>query len=274
MKIAGVEISNPNKLIFPDLEISKLDIVKYYEKVAEKMLPFLKDRPLTLQRFPDGINKDGFYQKNTSDYFPDYIKTISIKTENGSNTQVICNKKKTLIYLANQATVTFHTWLAKKDALDKPDKVVFDLDPPEGAFKKVKTAAEKIGDFLRRKGKEPRIMTTGKSGFHVWYPVRRNKNFDDRREEVKDLSQEMVEKYPNILTIATRKNKRDHKVFVDYLRNAYGQTAVCPFSIRAIPSAGIATPIDWNELSKIQAPDQYTIKNLFKRLTQKDEPSE
>ncbi len=261
MKIEEVEISNPDKIIFPEKKITKLDMVKYYDQVAENMLPFLKDRPLTLQRFPDGIHQEGFYQKNAMDYFPDYIETISIKTENGTNTQVICNSKKTLIYLANQGTVTFHIWLSKKDNLNKPDKVVFDLDPPKNSFQKVKDAAEKIGEFLRKEGKEPKLMTTGKSGFHIWYSVRRDKNFDDRREDSKELATKMAEKYPDILTTATRKNKRDNKVFIDYLRNAYGQTSVCPYSLRPIPSCGVAMPIDWEDLSKIEKPDQFTLSD-------------
>lgn len=268
MKIEEVEISNPKKIIFPEKKITKLDMVKYYDKVADKMLPFLKDRPLTLQRFPDGIDQDGFYQKNASDYFPDYIETIVIKTEEGTNTQVICNNRKTLIYLANQGTISFHIWLAKKEDLFNPDKVVFDLDPPKDSFKKVKDAAGKIGDFLRKEGIEPKLMTSGKSGFHIWYSVRPDKNFDDRRKEAKALAIKMEEKYPDLLTTATRKNKRENKVFIDYLRNAYGQTSVCPYSLRPISSCGVATPLEWEELSKIEKADQYTLTNLFRRLGQ------
>lgn len=270
MKIEEIDISNPDKLIFPDLEITKLDLVKYYEKVADKMLPYLKDRPLTLQRFPDGINEDGFYQKNASDYFPDFIETISIDTKEGTNTQVICNDKKTLIYLANQGTLTFHIWLSKKNDLHMPDKVVFDLDPPKDAFEQLKKATRKIGDFLSNEGKDPKLMTTGKNGFHIWYYVTNHKKFDDRREEIKEFAEKMEEKYPDILTTATRKEKRDHKVFVDYLRNAYGQTSVCPYSLRPIESAGVATPIGWNELQKIEKPDHYSHHNIFRRLGQKD----
>lgn len=269
MKIAEVDISNPDKVIFPMQKIRKIDMINYYEKVADKILPYLKDKPLTIQRFPDGIDKDGFYQKNAADYFPDYIETVEIKTETGTNTQVICNNKKTLIYLVNQGTVTFHTWLAKKDNIYKPDKVVFDLDPPKDAFDEVKYATQKVGDFLRNENKDPQLMTTGKSGFHVWYTVKPNKNFDERREEVKALAEKIKEKYPDILTTATRKDKRDNKVFVDYLRNAYGQTSVCQYSLRPISSAGVATPIDWRELSKIGRADQYTYSNLFRRLGQK-----
>ncbi|WP_224485553.1 non-homologous end-joining DNA ligase [Robertkochia aurantiaca] len=269
MKIEEVEISNPEKIIYPGKEITKLDMIRYYQRISEEILPFLKDRPLTLQRFPDGIDTEGFYQKNAGDYFPDYIERVSIKTGDGTNTQVICNNKKSLIYLANQGTVSFHIWLAKKDVLNKPDKVVFDLDPPKDSFEKVKTAAERIGDFLRKEGEEPRLMTTGKSGFHIWYEKRRDKTFDERREEVKELTQRMAEKHPDLLTTATRKNKRENKVFVDYLRNAYGQTSICPYSLRPTPSCGIATPLDWDELPGIESPDQYTIDNIFRRLGQK-----
>lgn len=270
MKIEEIEISNPDKIIFPKKEITKLEMIRYYEKVADKMLPFLKDRPLTLQRFPDGIDTDGFYQKKAADYFPAFIETVFIETEEGTNTQVVCNTKKALIYLANQGTITFHIWLAKKDEMHKPDKVVFDLDPPKDSFEKVKVATEKVGVFLRKEGKEPNLMSTGKSGFHIWYPERRDKSFDDRREEVKALAYKMEKEHPDILTTATRKNKREDKVFVDYLRNAYGQTSVCPYSLRPIESCGVATPLKWDELSKIEKPDQYTISNIFRRLAQKD----
>ncbi|MFO7744297.1 MAG: non-homologous end-joining DNA ligase [Psychroflexus sp.] len=270
MKIEDIDISHPDKPIFPDREITKLDLVSYYEKIADKMLPYLKDRPLTLQRFPDGIDAKGFYQKNAADYFPDYIERISIETKQGKNTQVICNDKKTLIYLANQGVVTFHIWLSKKDELHKPDKVVFDLDPPKNAFEKTKDATRKIGEFLKNEGKDAHVMTTGKSGFHIWYAVKRTKDFDERREEIKKLAEKMKEKHPDIITTATRKNKRDDKVFVDYLRNAYGQTSVCPYSLRSIPSAGVATPIRWDELLKIKKADHYTFDNIFRRLGQKD----
>ncbi len=269
MKIEEVEISNPDKLIFPEEGITKLKLVEYYEKIADKILPYLEDRPLTLQRFPDGIDSDGFYQKKAADYFPDYIERISIDTEDGSITQVICNNKQSLIYLANQATITFHIWLSKKDELQKPDKVVFDLDPPKNSFDQVKEAAEKIGDFLAKEGKEPKLMTTGKSGFHVWYPQRRDHDFDERRKEAKELAEKMVEKHPDLLTIATRKDNREGKIFVDYLRNSYAQTSVCPYSLRPTKTCGIATPLEWNELSKIKSPDHYRLSNIFRRLGQK-----
>lgn len=261
MKIADVEISHPEKLIFPKAKITKLQMVEYYDKIAEEMLPYLKNRPLTLQRFPDGIEKIGFYQKSISDYFPDYIQTIKIKTEDGENTQIICNSRKTLIYLANQGTVSFHTWLSSKDKLDKPDKVVFDLDPPENSFDRVKEGAKITGNFLRKKGIEPNLMTTGQNGLHIWYKIRRTKTFDELKPILKEMAQELEKQHPNLFTTELRKNKRDNKIFIDYLRNEYAQTSVCPYSLRPNEDAGIATPIEWNDLKNLKSAHQFNLKN-------------
>jgi len=263
MEIARVEISNPDKILFPKEGITKLQMVQYYEKVAEKMLPYLKDRPLTLHRFPSGIKDDGFYQKNAGDHFPTFIKWIQIKTEDGSNTQVLCNDKKSLIYLANQGTLSVHIRLSKKDKLNKPDNIVFDLDPSKNDFKKDQEAASIIGTYLRKKIIEPNLMTTGQNGLHVWYRVRRTKDFDQVREEVKLMAQELEKQHPELLTTAVRKNKRNDKIFVDYLRNAYGQTSVCPYSLRPNEVAGIAMPISWKELEKIDSSDQFRLSSFM-----------
>lgn len=261
MKISGIDISHPEKIIFPKLGITKLDMINYYEKAADKMLPYLKDRPLTLHRFPSGIDSSGFYQKNVSDHFPDFIKTVEIKTEEGTNTQVICNSKKTLLYLANQGTVSFHIWLSKKDKLYKPDKVVFDLDPSENSFDIVKKAAKITGDFLRKKNKDPQLMTSGKHGFHVWYSQIRTKTFDELKPQLKELAQELESENPDMFTTEIRKNKRENKIFIDYLRNSYAQTSVCPYSLRANEFAGIATPISWNELDKLKSAHDFNFEH-------------
>ncbi|QAA80328.1 ATP-dependent DNA ligase [Aequorivita sp. H23M31] len=259
MEIAGVEITHPEKIIFPEAKITKLEMVQYYQKVAKQMLPYMKDRPLTLHRFPNGIDKDGFYQKNASEYFPDYIKTIKVKTEDGENIQILCGNEKSLIYLANQGTVAFHIWLSKKDNLYKPDKVVFDLDPPKDSFEKVKEGAQITGDFLRSKGIDPNLMTTGQNGFHVWYKIQRRNTYDELKPKLLQLVQELEDKNPDLFTTAVRKNKREGKIFLDYLRNSYGQTSVCPYSLRANQNAGIATPIQWKDLKNIKSADQFNL---------------
>ena len=268
MQVAGVDISHPDKILFPKKAITKGDMVTYYEKIAPLMLPYLKNRPLTLHRFPSGIEGTGFYQKNASDYFPDFIKTVKIETEEGTNTQVLCNDVKTLIYLANQGTVAFHIWLSKKDKLRKPDKIVFDLDPSDDDFGKIKKGAKILRELLKSKKIDPSLMTSGKSGLHLYYKKRRGKDFDQVKELTRSIAEEAENMEPGLFTTQIRKDKRDGKIFVDYLRNAYAQTAVCPYSLRATEEAGVATPIEWDELTKIKNASQYNIENIFRRTAQ------
>ena len=271
MEISGVKISHPDKVIFAELGITKGEMVVYYEKISEYILPHIKNRPLTLHRFPDGINEDSFHQKNVFDYFPEYIPRVEISTENGEKIQFYCDSVQALIYFANQGSVSFHTWLARQDRLNEPDKIVYDLDPTDKAdFSKVKEAASIIESFLRKKGKKPQLMTTGKSGLHVWHPAQRVKTFKERYGDIKSMANELAEMHPDLLTTAHRIEDRGDRIFVDYLRNAYGQTSICPYSLRANSSAGVATPIDWAELPNIQSSDHYNYKNIFRRLAQKD----
>ena len=262
MEVAGIEITHPDKIIFPKGEITKLQMVEYYEKIADQILPYMKDRPLTLHRFPNGIDESGFYQKSISDYFPKFIKTVTVKTEEGSNTQILCNSKKALVYLANQGTVAFHIWLSKKDMLYKPDKVVFDLDPSKNSFEQVKEAAEIVGSYFRKKGKDPQLMTTGQHGLHVWFSNRRSKTFEELRENIKNDALKLEKQHPDLFTTAIRKNQREGKIFLDYLRNAYAQTSVCPYSLRANESAGIAMPIKWEDLKNLKNAAAYNLSNF------------
>lgn len=269
MEIEGVEISHPDKLIFPEKRVSKADMVHYYQRVADHMLPHLRDRPLRLERFPDGIGESGFVQKKAADYYPGYISTLMVETDKGKQEQILCNGKKTLIYLANQGTVSFHTWLSRRDKPDQPDQVIYDLDPSDQDFNKLKEAVRIVRDQLQDAGHQPELMSSGKSGFHVVCRIRRGKHFDSLREEVRAQAVQLAEAHPDLLTTEVSKDKRKGRIFVDYLRNAYGQTSICPFSLRATKRAGVATPLDWSELSKLDRPDAYTIDNIFRRLSQK-----
>ena len=270
MEFANVEITHPDKIIFPEKKITKGQMAEYYHRISNYMLPFLKDRPLTLQRFPSGIEETGFYQKNVSDYFPDFIKTVEIETEEGKNTQIICNDKQSLIYLVNQGTIAFHIWSSRKDKIREPDKVIFDLDPSEEDFGKIREAAKVVRNYLRKQKKEPELMTTGQNGLHLYYSTRRGKDFDEIKKEARKVAEEVTKLRPDLLTTKIRKDQRQGKIFVDYLRNAYAQTAVCPFSLRANEEAGIATPLQWEELSNLESASFYTIDNIFRRLGQKE----
>ena len=272
LRLAGIEISSQNKIIFPEKKITKGQMAQYYYRIADHMLPYMKNRPLTLQRFPGGIRGKGFYQKKVSDYFPDFIPTVDIETEEGINKQIICNSKKTLLYLVNQNTVIFHIWLSRKDKLRQPDRIVFDLDPPKNAFSQVKQAAVILREFLIRRGKSPSLMTTGKGGLHLFYYQRRGKDFDSIKAEVRALAEEIEQEFPDIFTTSIRKNKREGKIFLDYLRNEYAQTAVCPYSLRATEDAGIATPIHWEELEQLNSSGDFHIGNIFDNIKTRPKP--
>ncbi len=272
----SIKLSNLDKIFYSAANYSKGDVIEYYDKIAEYMLPHLKNRLLVMQRFPDGIKKSGFYQKETPDYFPGWLKTQKIDLEkNGKQKLVIIEKKADLVYLANQGTLVFHIWLSQKQNVNKPDKLIFDLDPPKsGGFQIVKFAAYKLRDIFAKKQLNPFVMTTGSKGLHVIIPIKPKHDFDQVREFAQKTVEELADKYPDKLTTEVRKEKRKDRILLDYLRNAFGQTGVAPYSLRAIENAPIATPIEWSELSSINDPQKYNLSNIFKRLGQKQDPWE
>ncbi len=271
------EVSNRDKVFFPNKKSTKGDLMDYYEKNFETIFPYLQDRPLTMIRFPDGIQGKQFYQKDAPEYFPEWIELKEIEKKDGGTTKyVICNDKATLIYLASQACITPHIWLSRKDKLEYPDRMIFDLDPSDDDFSKVKSVAKRLKDLLADKlGLPVFLMTTGSKGLHVVSPLQRNTTFDEIRDFTQSVA-EYLEQNDNDeeMTTAIRKNKRGNKVFIDTTRNSFGQTAVAPYSVRPIEGAPVATPIDWDELSSLQSSQHYHIKNIFKRLAQKTDPWE
>jgi|SRR5690625_192898 len=269
MIIEGIKITHPEKLIFPEKNLTKKDVVLYYDKISEYILPYLRDRPLTLRRFPEGIDKDGFYQKNIPDYFPDFIHRIEVSTQEGKNIQTYCNTKKELIYLVNQNTISFHPWLSTIDHINQPDKIVIDLDPSRQDFEEVKAAAKIIHTYLTDQDIQSQVMTTGKNGLHIWFSVSPDQEFDQRREKLKNQVKLLVDQNPSLFTMELKKSERKNKIFIDYLRNAYGQTSVSPYSLRSHEEAGVATPIEWTELNTISSSTQYNYSNILRRLGQK-----
>jgi len=270
----AMEVSHKDKILFPESGITKSELVYYYEQIADHMLPYLKDRPLTMHRFPSGIGKEGFYQKNASDYFPDWIKTIKIKKRDGWVNHVICDTKETLVYLANQGTITFYIALTKVDKLDYPDKFIFDLDPSNGDFEPVVGGAKILRKLLETDlGLMTYLMTTGSQGLHVVIPLDHTEKFDDVHDFAKSIANYLVNTNPGKFTTAMRKDQRKGRLFLDYLRNSYAQTAVCPFSVRAFEGAPVATPIDWEELENgIHSSQAYNINTIFDGLTRKVDP--
>jgi len=270
----AVEVSNLDKVFFPEDEITKGDVVDYYKRIADTMLPHLKDRPLSMHRWPDGIDGQDFYQKEAGDYFPAWIRRVTIPKKGGENTQVICDNVATLVYLANQASLTQHVWLSRADDMRKPDRLVFDLDPPgDDDFDAVRSAARQVGDLLDEIGLTPFFQLTGSKGIHVVAPLKRDLDFDGVRKAAMAASEVLAARSPDELTTEQRKDKRKGRVYLDVMRNSYAQTMVAPYSVRARPGAPVATPIERDELSDSKLdPRRYTISNIFRRLAQRDDP--
>lgn len=277
----SIKVGNLDKVLFPKDKITKGDILDYYERVAKYMIPHMKNHPITMQRFPDGIDHEGFYQKNISDYFPTWIDYIPIKKqEDGVVRYAICNDAATLVYLANQLCLTPHLWLSRVSDVNTPDRMIFDFDPSSKRslsspknFAGIKKAALLMKDLLEELGLTSYVMTTGSRGVHVVVPLKRNYDFDEVRAFAREVGQLLVDENPQLLTLEVRKAKRRGRIFVDFLRNAFGQTAVAPYAVRAKPGAPVATPITWQELrGPGMHAQRFTIKNIFKRLSSKKDP--
>jgi bifunctional non-homologous end joining protein LigD len=271
-----IEISRPDKVLFPQAGITKEHLAGYYRDMAELILLYSRDRPISMHRYPDGIGQEGFFQKEIPDYFPDWIDRVSVRVgEGGRQNQVMINKQATLVYLAGQASITPHAWLSRADRLDRPDRLIFDLDPPGSDFAPVRSAARLIRSLMRELGLRSFVMTTGSRGLHVVIPLRRTETFDPVRSFASDAAQLLARRHPGELTVEMRKNRRRGRVFLDFLRNSYGQTSVLPYTVRARPGAPVAAPLDWEELggSGMDA-RAYNLGNIRRRLAQKDDPWE
>jgi bifunctional non-homologous end joining protein LigD len=270
-----VKVSKPDKVLFPEDGITKSDLARYYERVAGPMLRHIKDRPISMQRFPDGIRSKGFFHKNVPEHFPDWIKRVQVRKQSGTVTHALACNAQTLAYLADQACITPHVWLSRADELERPDRLVFDLDPSNGSFADVRRTASSLGELLNGLGLAPFAMTTGSRGLHVWVPLRRQSGFDEVRQFARDVAQVMVQRAPEVLTLEARKQKRAGRILIDIMRNGYAQTAVPPYAVRPRPGAPVATPLRWSELSDGSLrPDKFTLRTIQRRISRMGDPWE
>lgn len=268
----SIELSHLNKIFYPKANLTKNDIVDYYHKISPYFIDYVKNHIIVMHRFPDGIKKSGFYQKAVPDYFPSWIKIKTVELKKGEKqTLVVIQDAASLVYLANQGVLVFHSWLSSIDSVNNPSKIVFDFDPSNGEIKDLHFAAKKVKKIIEDRGLVPYVMTTGSRGYHVVVPIKANHTFKEVHEFAKNIAHKLAEQYPDKLTDEIEKSKRKGRIFIDYLRNSFGQTSVAPYSLRAKEGAPVATPIDWDELSTT-GPQKYSIKNIFKRLGHKDDP--
>ncbi|MFP4260761.1 MAG: non-homologous end-joining DNA ligase [Opitutales bacterium] len=276
MKADDVKISHPDKVLFPDCGLTKQDLADYYKRVAERMLPYLKDRPLTLRCYPEGIDHNGFFNKNAPDHFPDFIRRIEVPARDPGRKAVTmssADKPADLIYFTGQNTIEIHAALSTAGSLEKPDQIIFDFDPSDGNFDKVREAALAFGQLLDSLEIRGFWKTTGSRGLHAHLPIKPEHPFKAVKDWARNLARRLVEDHPALTTLEQRKDQRGDKVFIDILRNAYGQTAVAPYSVRARPGAPVATPVKLEEIKdRSFRPDDYTVKNIFRRLGQIEDP--
>jgi bifunctional non-homologous end joining protein LigD len=245
-----VPLTHAGKVLFPDDGITKEDLAAYYRDVAPRMVPLVRDRPVSLQRFNGGIGRAGFFQKNVEKGAPPWLKRVKVAKRGGSLWHVLANDASALVWLANQNCITPHVWLSRADRLERPDRMIFDLDPPsDDAFALVRRTARELGDVLREAGVEPFVMTTGSKGIHVVVALQRRYGFGEVRDAAVAVGEELVARRPRELTMEFYKRKRDGRLFVDVNRNAYAATAVPPYGVRPLPGAPVATPLAWDDLA-------------------------
>jgi bifunctional non-homologous end joining protein LigD len=275
VRIGGhaVALSNPDKVLFDAVNgygaISKHDLAAYYEDVASAMVPHLRDRPLAVQRFPEGIDGDGFMQKQTPPKLPSWVHHRAVdRVQGGTVAMYVCDNAATLVYLANQAALTLHPWLSRTRNLHRPDRLIFDLDPAsDDDFGTVRLAARTLHGILDDLGLHAYAMTTGSRGVHVTVPIDGKDDFDTVRVMALDIARALVDRHPDRLTTAVRKADRKGRLFVDTLRNAYAQHAVAPYSVRPLPGAPVAAPLDWSELDDAKLTARtFALRDIRRRL--------
>lgn len=271
MKITANNIYiNLDKVYWPEKGYTKGDMIAYYGQIAPYILPFLKDRPTALNRFPDGIHGEHFFQKNMGNVLPPkYIKTASIRAKTtGKNVRyALVNNKETLLWLANYGAIELHPFSSRKGSLQQPDFIIFDLDPgPESSFPSVITAANAIHKALDVLNMENFVKTSGKRGLHVYVPTQGKYSYEQARKFAKEVAAGIVKKLPKVASIEHWPKDRKDKVFIDVMRNAMGQTAVAPYCLRPVLEATVSTPLAWSEVKTGLTPKKFTIRNVHARL--------
>lgn len=275
MKAGRVEVTHADRVVFPDDGITKGQLVEHYQRVAPFMLPHVKDRPLNLQRYPRGVKGDGFIQQDIAGSSPpDWVDTVQVsKVTDGTVRHAVANRVDALVWLANQNCVTLHAWLSRTGRLDSPDRIVIDLDPSTRGFAPVRDTAYAVRDLLTDLGLVPYALLTGSRGVHVVVPIRPGPGFDTARDFARDVADLVVADDPTHRTLAARKKDRGHRVYLDIMRNAYGQTAVAPYAVRARPGAPVAVPLEWDELAaRGMRSDRYRLTTVSRRLARIDDP--
>lgn len=263
---AGTKLSHPDRVLFPDIGLTKDGLARYYEQVADWMVPHLRGRPLTLVRCPQGY-QDCFYQKHVNETVPKAIGRVEIEEDGGAGTYMVADSLEAVLGLVQMGVLELHTWGAIRDRLDRPDRLTFDLDPdPSVPWQQVIEAAQLMRALLGELGLTGFVKTTGGKGLHVVTPIQRAHDWEEAKAFAKAVADHMVATIPQRFTATMAKRARKGKIFIDYLRNARGATAIAAYSTRAKPGAPVSVPLEWDELSPDLTSDYFTVMNVQARL--------
>lgn len=261
-----LELTNLEKVFWPEDGYTKADLIQYYVEVASVLLPHLKDRPLTMTRYPDGIYGKSFYQKNAPDYTPAWMRTYSASTEEKGINYVLAHEPAAVAWLANQACIGIHPWLSTIHHPDYPDEIVIDLDPnPPAGFDEARHIALVVGDVLSKMGLRGYPKLSGATGVHVYIPVVPNFPFSVASRLAGLIGRVVSDLLPDEATTERRVDARGPRVYVDHLQNLPGQTIAAPYSVRPRPGAPVSTPVTWSELAHCR-PEEFTIKTVPERV--------
>ena len=269
-KTLPVEITHPDRVLFPEEGYTKLDLALYYDLVFPRLRPWVEDRLLSLERCPGGLRGPCFFQKEAPAGLPAGTPIQPIRHANGITRYVVGGERKTQLALANFGCIAIHIWGASASAPRQPDWVCFDLDPGEKGMPSAVLAALRVRDALEERGLAPYVKTSGGKGLHVFAPLRRGPDADEVLAFAHGVGQRLAEKEPGFFTVETRIAKRGGRLYLDAARNAFAQTVVPPYSVRVRPRAPVSTPLAWSELAPSLDPSKFNIGNFARRLEKPD----
>ena len=265
-----VACTNTDRVVDSDSAITKGDVLAYYADVASVMVPELRRRPLTIERFTKGVDAGGFYQKHAQKHYPAWIDRVPVKGKTPV-TYPICDTPAALVYFANQGGFVFHVWTSRAEALNHPDMIVFDLDPPERGLDLVRRAAHLIRELLDALGLPAFVKTTGSKGLHVVTPLDGTATYEQVGALCAAISALLVARHPDLLTTEFYKKDRKGRLFLDTMRNTFGATVVAPYSLRGRPNAPVSAPITWDEVDTV-APNEIRLRDVRARLDRIGDP--
>jgi bifunctional non-homologous end joining protein LigD len=268
-----IELSNLTKVLFPDDHIVKAQLIEYYFKIAPTILAHVRGRPLSFLRYPDGIGGESFFQKNRPDWAPDWIEHVTLGEE--KKDYVIASEEASLVWLANLACIELHQMHSRAPHFDKPDYIVYDLDPPENfKFPEVAELTLEFKEHLESFGYHPFVKTTGRKGLHVLTPIEPKWGFEKAFEAAKAVAQPFVDSHASSMTLHIKKEYRKGKVLLDIYRNRQSQTIVSAYSVRGLPGAPVSTPLHWEELGSVESPKAFDLHSIQQRVIQNGDPWE